>query len=125
MLLPNQQGKFPQMLVGHIRSYLGDIGLGEGSVFKVGCMRTMSGIFIGVEGVGAAQFINGHSLYGDHEALARRLKDFRFLRPEQFANFADMINDQVAPDGGAPRHGFYLAEYCEEYCDEQGQEGCG
>src|SRR3982751_3625345 len=53
---PTPGGYFPDLLPGCIRNFYGDVAFGNGTQWKVGAFRTQRGVFVGIEGIGAACF---------------------------------------------------------------------
>jgi len=102
---PTIHGVFPRLLVGPIRVFYGDVALGNGTEWRIGAFGTLHGLFVGVVGRGAAEFIAG--TFDDYQvatALGLYMGDA--------GNFTDLINDQLAP--GRPRLGWYKKELCDE-----------
>lgn len=99
---PDTAGLFPELLPGPLRSFYGDVSLGNATRFRIGVMKTLGGIFIGVEGFGAALFKERTEAHCVHRYLG--------VPENDSGNFADLINDQLA--AGSPRHGTYHASFC-------------
>jgi hypothetical protein len=99
---PDAAGMFPELLPGPLRSFYGDVSMGNATRFRIGVMKTMGGIFVGVEGFGAALFQGSTTAYSVHRNLG--------VPENDSGNFADLINDQLAVTG--PRQGAYHAAFC-------------
>jgi hypothetical protein len=86
--------------------------MGNGSQYIIGAMRVGTGLFIGVEGLGAYLFLGtvDNGADGIYQAFGI----------DGEANFADFVNDQFERHPRLPRAGTYRAEHCntEENQDE-------
>jgi hypothetical protein len=100
---PDPAGVFPELLPGPLRSFYGDVSLGNATRFRIGVMKTMAGIFVGVEGFGAALFEGPTTGYSVHRNLG--------VPEGDSGNFADLINDQLAV--AATREGTYHVAFCD------------
>jgi hypothetical protein len=103
---PSRDGHFPRLLPGVIRNFYGRVSLGNGTAWQFGAFKTMSGIFVGIVGHGAALFTRPIMPI---DAAA----DLNIYEMGDAANVADLINDQF--DGERrPRFGRYTPELCNE-----------
>jgi len=102
---PSVEGKFPKLLPGPIRNFYGDVALGNGTQWRVGAFKTLSGIFIGIEGRGAC-------LFQGPVTPVLVATYFRDMGSADAGNVADLINDQL--DGERrPRYGRYESGLCD------------
>jgi hypothetical protein len=107
VIRPSPDGYFPELLPGHLRVFLGEVALGNGGMVRVGAMRTLRGVFVGIVGYGADEFCGVPVTAED----VRRQLGIR--HPSMAGNVADLVNDQMAMKQRAERQGTYLAQLCE------------
>ena len=98
--------------MGHLRSYLGSLALGNGRQLRLAVLRTMDGLVVSIPGRGAGEYVG-------RTQPAQVRHDFPGLTQFEtdVLNLTDFINDQFGP--GASRHGHYLRAYCEAPTEEE------
>ena len=106
MILPTAEGFFPELMPGPLQRFIGDVGLGNGVIVRLGAMRTGGGLFVGVVGCGAGEVTDA---WGADDVM----RHFMMAEPDA-ENLADLLNDQVCRAERLERLGTYDPVCCAE-----------